>query len=208
VTSLLIIGAGGHGGVVADAALAAGGWQEIAFLDDSRGAGPVHGRWQVLGPTTLAPSLRARFPAAVVAIGEAKTRLAQLDELARLGYELPVVRHPFSAVGIGTRLGAGTVVFAGVVINAGTRAGLGCIFNSGATVDHDCILGDGVHVCPGANLAGEVTVGSRSWLGIGCCVRQRTRIGEGVTIGAGAAVVSDVPDLVTVVGVPAEELHR
>jgi sugar O-acyltransferase (sialic acid O-acetyltransferase NeuD family) len=206
--SLLIVGAGGHGGVVADAAHASGAWQEIAFLDDTPDAGPVHGQWPVLGPAALAASLRPRFPAALVAIGNAQTRLLRLDELAGLGYELPVVRHPLSAVGVNVRLGPGTVILAGAVINSGTRVGRGCIVNSSASVDHDCLLGEGVHVCPGAHVAGDVQVGSRSWLGIGCCVRQGTRIGEGVTIGAGAAVVGDVPDLATVVGVPAKELKR
>ena len=61
----------------------------------------------------------------------------------------------------------------------------------------------GVHICPGARLAGEVTVGSRSWIGIGASVIQKIIIGSDATVGAGAAVVQDVPNCVTVVGVPA-----
>jgi acetyltransferase-like isoleucine patch superfamily enzyme len=70
-------------------------------------------------------------------------------------------------------------------------------------VDHDAVLGDGVHVCPGARVAGEVTVGDATWLGIGSSVIQRVRVGADVTVGAGAAVVRDLPDGVTAVGVPA-----
>jgi sugar O-acyltransferase (sialic acid O-acetyltransferase NeuD family) len=208
MTALLILGAGGHGGVVADAAAAAGGWTEIAFLDDAARPPLVHGRWPVLGPTALAGSLLGRYGAAAVAIGAAGTRLALLEGLAAAGFALPVLRHPFSAVGVGVSLGAGTVVLAGAVVNAGARLGRGCIVNTGATVDHDCILGDGVHVCPGAHLAGEVTVGERTWLGIGCCVREGIRIGAGATIGAGAAVVSDLPDGVTATGIPARGIRR
>jgi sugar O-acyltransferase (sialic acid O-acetyltransferase NeuD family) len=208
VTGLLIVGAGGHGAVVADAALAAGAWRDLAFVDDAEPVGQVRGRWPLLGPTALVAELVARYPAAVVAIGDAAVRVALLDRLRGLGYELPIVRHPFSAVGAGATLGEGTVVLAGAVVNAGASLGAGCIVNSGATVDHDCRLGDGVHVCPGAHLAGEVSVGTLSWLGVGCCVRQRIRIGARVTVGAGAAVVTDVRDGVTVVGVPAEEIKR
>jgi sugar O-acyltransferase (sialic acid O-acetyltransferase NeuD family) len=208
MTGLLVVGAGGHGGVVADLAHAAGGWSEIAFLDDAPRAALVQGLWPVLGPTALAATLAGRFGAAAVAIGVADARLAFLDRLAAAGYSLPVLRHPFSAVGIAVSLGEGTVVLAGAVVNAGARLGRGCIVNTGATVDHDCILGDGVHVCPGAHLAGQVTVGRGAWLGIGCCVREGVRIGAGVTVGAGAAVVSDLPDGLTAVGVPARGIPR
>ncbi|MBT6282943.1 MAG: acetyltransferase, partial [Phycisphaerae bacterium] len=77
---------------------------------------------------------------------------------------------------------------------------------TGATVDHDCELADGVHISPGANLGGNVTVGECSWIGIGACVKNGVTIGKNVIVGAGAAVVQDVPDNVTVVGVPAKEL--
>jgi len=60
-----------------------------------------------------------------------------------------------------------------------------------------------VHISPGARLAGGVCVGDLSWIGIGASVRQLVTIGARVVVGAGAAVVSDVPDDFTVVGVPA-----
>ncbi len=67
-------------------------------------------------------------------------------------------------------------------------------------------LADAVHICPGAHLAGEVQVGACSWIGIGASVIQQIRIGADVTVGAVAAVVCDLPDGVTAVGVPARVL--
>ena len=64
-------------------------------------------------------------------------------------------------------------------------------------------MAEGVHICPGAHLAGEVSVGSRTWIGIGASVIQQVSIGCDVIVGAGAAVVSDLPNNVTAVGVPA-----
>jgi len=72
-----------------------------------------------------------------------------------------------------------------------------------ASIDHDCRIGAFSHVCPGAALAGTVTVGGHSWIGIGSQVRQGIRIGSHVTVGAGATVVSDIADGLTVVGTPA-----
>lgn len=208
MSALLVVGAGGHGGVVADAARAAGRWHAIAFVDDAAGRESVHGLWPVVGTTRDLEALRSRYPAAIVAIGEARRRLGLLDRLAALGYERPAVVHPAAVLGSLVELGAGTVVMAGAVVNIGARLGAGCIVNTGATVDHDCRLADGVHVCPGAHLAGEVEVGAGTWLGIGCCVRQCLRIGAGVVVGAGAVVVRDVGDGRTVAGVPAEDLRR
>ena len=82
------------------------------------------------------------------------------------------------------------------------------ILNTGCSVDHDVQLYDGDHICPGARLAGEVQVGSRSWIGIGAYVIQQVRIGSDVSVGAGAAVVRDLQDGFTAVCVPARVLPR
>ena len=98
-------------------------------------------------------------------------------------------------------------MFAQAVVQPGSRLGEGCIVNTAATVDHDCTLGAFVHISPGAHLAGGTQVGEDSWIGIGACTRQQVRIGSGVTVGAGAAVVGDVADGLTVAGVPARVLR-
>jgi acetyltransferase-like isoleucine patch superfamily enzyme len=92
---------------------------------------------------------------------------------------------------------------AGVVVNPATVVGAHCILNTACSVDHDGRLGEAVHVSPGARLAGNVTVGDESWIGIGSCVIEGRTIGDRCIVGAGAAVISDIPDDVTAVGVPA-----
>ena len=77
-----------------------------------------------------------------------------------------------------------------------------------ASVDHDCVVGSFAHVAPGCNLAGHVTVGEGTFMGIGSTAIPRTTIGAWVTVGAGAAVTADVPDRMTVVGVPAHIVYR
>lgn len=92
---------------------------------------------------------------------------------------------------------------AGAVVNVDCRIGMGVIINTAASIDHDCVLEDAVHISPGARLAGGVCVGERSWVGIGASVKQLVEIGSGVTVGAGAVVVSNMPDDCVAVGVPA-----
>lgn len=208
MTPLLILGAGGHARVVAETALAAGCHGGLAFADDrctSPEALPSPLGWPLIGTLAQAldPAIRERFPAAVVAIGHAATRLHWQQRLLAAGYELPLLIHPTAWVSPSARLAPGTVVFAQAAVQSQAAIGAAAILNTGCSVDHDAVLADAVHLCPGARLAGEVRVGARSWIGIGASVIQQIRIGADVTVGAGAAVVCDLPDGVTAVGVPA-----
>lgn len=202
---LLVVGAGGHGRVVADAALATERWEEVAFVDDGVERGQRVLGLPVLGALDSLPALRHEYSAVVVAIGAASERLRLLDHCRSLGFELPVVAHPSASVSLFASLKEGCVVCAQAAVSAGAVLGMGCIVNTAASVDHDCQLESGVHVCPGARLAGDVRVGSGTWIGIGSCVRQGIVIGGGSIIAAGAVVIANVASGVTVMGNPARE---
>ena len=203
MSGLLILGAGGHGRVVAFTARSAGTWTEIAFLDDRFPEIEAIDETSVLGRFETAAGLVGRFAEAIVAIGEGRARLQTLRHLRQGGFDLPVLVHPSAVISEHAILGAGSVVFAHCVVHPGTVAGEGCIINTAATVDHDCRLGSGVHLSPGVHLGGDVHVGDLTWLGVGASVRNGVRIGSRVMVGVGAAVVEDLPDGVTAVGVPA-----
>lgn len=206
MNSLLILGAGGHGKVVADAALATGEWREIAFLDDRVATIGLVLDLSVIGEIDALTSFTARFSHAVVAVGDARRRLQLIDDLARNGYAVPVIVHPRATISAFAKLASGTVVMAGAVVNPDVAIGSGVIINTGACVDHDCRLGNGVHICTAASLAGNVAVHDRSWIGIGACVKQGVTIGHDVMVGAGATVTEDVPDGLRVVGTPARPM--
>lgn len=204
MTSLLIVGAGGHGKVVAETAEAMGAWEKIAFLDDRFEALNGSLRWPVSGSFGDAETLQPEYVDAVVAVGDASMRLTLLKQLSHEKFHLPSLIHPTAWVSPSARLGEGCMVFAQAVVNADAHIGRGVIINTGATVDHDCVISDGAHICPGAHLAGEVHIGHASWIGIGASVIQQVHIGSGVMVGAGAAVTGHVPDSDKVVGVPAK----
>jgi sugar O-acyltransferase (sialic acid O-acetyltransferase NeuD family) len=212
LTALWIVGAGGHGAVVADAAHAAGRWHAIAFFDDHWPAQTQSRGHDILGDVaTLRERLAGASPEnaeVVVAVGDNTRRLELSQALAAAGARLATVIHPFSALSPSATLGPGTVVLAGTVLNAGARVGMACIINTRASIDHDCTIGDGVHICPGVSLAGHVTVHDLAWLGIGSSAIQGVTIGHSATVGAGAAVVRDVRPLHTVAGCPAREIKR
>jgi len=205
---LLILGAGGHGKVVAETAFLSNQFSKISFLDDQiNGADflPSHLNSSIIGSFSDChlPEIRHEFSSAIVAIGDPASRLLWSSLLVEAGYALPALIHPSAIISPSAQLDNGVVVFAHVVVQASCSIGFGAILNTGCSVDHDSDIADGVHLCPGSRLAGEVKVGERSWIGIGASVIQQVRIGSDVTVGAGAAVVRDIPNKVTVVGVPA-----
>ncbi len=203
---LAILGASGHGKVVADTAEVCG-WTEVLFFDDAWPSLTSNGVWDVVGTGQDFFENAHKFDGVVVAIGNNTIRQVKLAALFQQGATLATLIHPLACVSRHANVGAGSVVFAGAVLNAGASVGIGGILNTGCSVDHDCFLADSVHISPGARLAGGVTIGQCSWVGIGACVKQLISIGENVVVGAGAAVVSDVGEGVTVVGVPARALE-
>ena len=209
----MILGAGGHAKVVAETALASGRFSGICFLDDnlfdSSRTTLILG-YPVIGPLDFIfdHACINEFPEAVVAIGQASTRLHWITSLSSAGYSLPVLAHPTAYISPSAKIGSASVIFAHVTVQSQSSIGVGVILNTGCSVDHDCQINDVVHICPGARLAGQVHVGSRSWIGIGASVIHQIRIGADVIIGAGAAVVSDLPDGITAVGVPAHILPK
>ena len=200
---LLILGASGHGKVIGDCARSTGLWNELVFYDDRYSAITLCGPWPVAGKcNTLFYDCR-EGDQTFVAIGNANTRLTWLRKITSVGIAVATIVHPKAVISPSAILGEGTVAVAGAIVNMDVSVGKGCILNTGSTVDHDCVLEDGVHICPGANLAGEVHIGSSSWIGIGSTVCQCLKIGARVTVGAGAVVTKNIMDDMTVVGVPA-----
>lgn len=203
---LAILGASGHGKVVADTAECCG-WQSVEFFDDAWPGLHTNAAWSVVGDSAALMARLADFDGVVVAIGNNHIRHTKLLELRAAGACLVTLVHPAAIVSRYAAIDQGTVVFAGAVVNAEACIGQGAILNTGCSIDHDCVLGDAVHISPGVRLAGGVHVGDLSWVGIGASVRQLVRIGERVMVGAGSAVVSDIPNDVTVAGVPATRMR-
>ena len=195
--SIYIVGAGGHGAVIADI-LVASGRVVRAFLDRAPSRDSIAGLPVITGTTLPEPDA-----AVIVAIGDNHTR-----EVVAAQYQcFATAIHPSAVVASGVEIGEGSVVMAGAVVNPGVRIGRHCIVNTQSSVDHDCIIGDFAHIAPGAILGGNVTLGRGAFIGLGGRVIHGIRIGEATIVGAGATVVEDLPESVVAWGVPARVRH-
>lgn len=198
---LIIIGASGHGKVVADIAKL-NGYSNIVFLDNNSGINECMG-FPVIGPDTMVSELAGDV---FIAIGNAHIRRSIMKREKERFF--PTLIHPSAILANDVKIGYGSVVMAGAVINPGTRIGNGCIINTASSVDHDCILEDYVHVSVGTHVSGTVSVGEETWLGAGSVISNNISICRDCVIGAGAVVVKDIEFSGTYVGVPVHRLLK
>lgn len=199
--NLLIIGASGHGKVVADIALKMNKWQRIAFIDDDESLKLSLGL-DVIGKSKDVDTYIDEWDI-FVAIGDNITREKILTDLEDKEATIPILIHPNTIIGSEVELDAGTIIMAGVIVNCSSKIGKGCIINTGVTIDHDNLIEDYVHISPGAHLAGTVKVGIRCWLGIGSIISNNITLHKDSKIGAGAVVVKDTKEVGVYIGVPA-----
>lgn len=195
---LVIVGAGGHGKVVADIALR-NGYKNICFVDDNA-VGECFG-YPIIGTSVSIEHLDNGKTDFVIAVGNNKIR-KKIAENHNVNWVILI--HPSAQVGTKVKIETGTVVMAGAVINACATIGQHCIINSCAVVEHDNILADYVHISPNVALGGTVHVGECTHIGIGATVKNNINICDNCRIGAGAVVVKDIAKNGVYTGIPAK----
>lgn len=203
MATLLIFGAGGHGRVVADAAVRQGEWQTVAASDRDPARCEVD----------LLPGVRMSLPDAALAdaqsvhigIGNNVSRRLEAEKVGV--HKLATVIHPQSSVSAHTAIGAGSFIAAQAVAAPTAQLGRCVILNHCAIADHDVVIGDYCHIAPGAVLGGKVRIGAGTLVGAGATVLPGVSICGDAVIGAGAVVCKDVIEPGTYAGVPAGRIR-
>lgn len=186
--TLLVLGAGGHGKAVAEAALLSGDWQRVLFVDD---------RWPELRESFGLPvvanlaglaAMVGQVEGSIAAVGNNALREQWLAAIRSVGLPVATVIHPRACVSTSARIGEGTAIMAMAMVGVDVQIGEGAIVNAGAVVDHDACLGDLVHLGVGVNIAGGVRVGACAWLQAGCCAGYRVVVADGALYAPGTAL--------------------
>jgi len=203
-SQLVLIGAGGHALVVAEAAELEG-WRLAGSLDDDES--PVLGSGAPTAPRLggLDAFDLIEDRSWIVSLGDVRARRAIIDRLRGRAHASRV-QHPGALVAPTASIGEATFVGPGAIVHTRAIVEAHAILNSGCIIEHECRVGENAHVAPGSVLGGRVSVGRDTLIGLGARVLPRIRIGAGCTVGAGAVVTRDVADGLTVAGVPASPI--
>lgn len=200
----MIIGASGHGKVIADIALKMNKWQNIEFLDKNAQISECLGFKVTLDTDDYTKFIDDyEF---IIAIGNNLVREKIMSKLYALGIKIATLIHPNAIIATDVNIMEGTVIMAGVVINSSSKIGKGCIINTSSSLDHDIVIEDYVHVSPGAHIAGSVHVGKGSWIGIGSIISNNITVCNDCIVGAGGVVIKDIVEAGTYVGVPVRRI--
>lgn len=189
---ICIYGASGHGGVISEILFGQG--HAVFFYDDD------YSKNEYLGINVSHD--KEIIKKVVVGIGDNHIRRKIVLSLKNVTYEKAIDSN--AMISNNVEIDSGTVIFSGAIINHSTTVGKHSIVNTNSSIDHDCCLGEYVHVAPGASICGGVTIGDCTFVGAGSTILPNIRIGKNVTIGAGAVVIEDIPDNITVIGIPAK----
>ena len=193
---LIIVGAGGHGKVIADAALK-NGYTNICYIDD-HATGDVMG-FPIIGTSADIDCLNDDSTDFIIGIGNNAIRKTVAE---KYNVNWVSIVHPSAQIAFNAEIGKGTVVMANAVVNVCATVGEHCIINTGAIVEHDNVIENYAHISPNVALGGTVRIGTLTHVGIGATVKNNTEICSECTIGAGAVVVKNIKEPGTYVGVP------
>lgn len=198
---IILIGAGGHGLVVADIAKL-NGYKEIVFLDDD-----LNKTYHYSIIDKIANAVNYSDYDFFVSIGNNKVRKKIMEWLCLHNLTVTSLVHPAATIAEDVEMGYGCVVMAGAIINSYTKIGNGVIINTGSTVDHENCIGDYVHLSPGCHLSGQVKIQTETWLGTGTIVANNVTICDQCMIGAGGVVIKNIEEPGTYAGVPVKKLQ-
>jgi sugar O-acyltransferase (sialic acid O-acetyltransferase NeuD family) len=190
---LLVVGAGGHGRSVAEAAALSGEFEVVGFLDDGLSVGELILGDPVLGAVASMATHRERCEQVIVAIGNNTVRATLMQQLVKIGFELAKVIHPRAFVSPSAVVGSGSAVMAGAIVGTEARLGMGTIVNCGAVVDHHAQVDDFGHLGVSACMAGGSTLGRGAWMQAGSALGYGVAIPAGITLAPGEAVKITVP---------------
>jgi len=208
---VFIWGASGHSLFVMNIVSYCPNIELVGLIDDVniQNFGKKINGYPVLGGKEILPELiKQGITGCIFGFGNCSARYRLGEYLVSEGYELVSVIHPHASIAASVSIGAGVVIGPAVVVDANCIIEDNCILNNNCCISHGSIVGTGSHICPGVIIGGDVTIGKRSWIGIGSTIIQKISVGSGSFVGAGSLVTKNIPDDVLSYGIPARIIKK
>tara|TARA_R110002096_G_scaffold2178_2_gene11521 strand:+ start:3955 stop:4533 length:579 start_codon:yes stop_codon:yes gene_type:complete len=142
----------------------------------------------------------------IVAIADSKDRA---DIVAKLPKETKYFTFIHPSVHImddNIEIGHGSFIGANSILTTNIKLGNHTLLNRGNHIGHDSVAGNFFSMMPCAVIGGNVTLGDNVYLGSCSNVREKINVNSNVVIGMNAAVVKDIEESGTYIGVPAKKL--
>jgi sugar O-acyltransferase (sialic acid O-acetyltransferase NeuD family) len=206
---IIVVGSGGHAGVVIDLIEQRNEYSIFGILDSFRSPRSSVWGYNVIGDEAVLLKIKDEIDGGIVAIGDNQRRKEMVQKLNTFipNFKFFSIVHPSAVISKRAKIGDGTVVMSGAVVSPHTFIGEQCILNTNSSVDHDCVIGNYVSIAPGATLGGNVKVGDATAISLGSNIIHSLEIGEQTIIGAGATVLNDIDSNKVAYGTPAKVIR-
>ena len=173
---IVIIGAGGHGKVIADAIIKAGQYKLLGFVDAKLPIGTaIFGDYKIIETQDNIFSLLSDSTKFIIGIGNNEVR-KNIQKQLESSISWANVIHPSAVVASDVKVGEGSVVLANAVINASAQIGQFTIIDSGTIVDHECIIGDFSHLSIGTLVGSNSRLKSNLKTDLGQIIKPFTEL--------------------------------
>jgi sugar O-acyltransferase (sialic acid O-acetyltransferase NeuD family) len=189
---LALFGAGGHAREVA----AQINHPITFFVDDEHSGGDIQ-------PLTSFDPDKYKM---MIAVGDCIERKKIAERLPKETKYFTFIHPTALIMDKNIEIGEGSFIGAYSILTTKIKLGKHVILNRSNHVSHDCVLGDYVSLMPNALLSGNVEIGDCCWISTNASIREKIKITNNVTIGMGAAVVKNIDERGTYVGVPAKKI--
>tara|TARA_B100000787_G_scaffold158347_1_gene135707 strand:- start:1166 stop:1843 length:678 start_codon:yes stop_codon:yes gene_type:complete len=210
---IVIIGGGGHAGIILDCIKAQNKYEPIGYLDDKKGYF-YRENIKYLGSID---SFFKNFKAKVknenlyftIAIGDNYIRkkiFYYLKKKKNLSLKWATLIHPSASIASKVKIAKGAQILNGSIISFNTKISKFVCINTGATIDHDNHFSNFSAAGPSACTGGNVKIGEGSFLGINCSVKHNINIGKNVIVGGNSFVNQNCKANSVYVGVPARKI--
>lgn len=209
--NIVIVGGGNQASYTIEILESNARYNIIGVVDSLHEIGAMLHGYPVIGRQNQMLQLAQQYEvnAGIIAIGDNFSRELVYKEIIEQlpNFEFITAIHPSAVIGKNVKIGKGTLIMAGVIININSVIGDFGFLATGAKIDHECKLEEFTSVSAGSVFGGLVTLKKYSAVTLGAVVLDRITIGANTVVGAGAVVTGNLPDNVIAYGVPAKVIR-